>query len=428
MPVNKLFRNVCLVIIALMTVVLGVLLSPSSAQIPENSGAIEDRVNAYMAAARIDEGAVELAAELAANPQDDALRFGTGFLQFADAVENLGQSWYRYGLLSRGGLNEFFPFLRLPVPQNLVPESLSHEQFRQVLEQFVDDILLAEQTLSEVTDDTVQLGVYLGRAYLDFNNDDEASPLESLWQIYADLNRAVQITEEQGTDFLINLDAGDIQWLRGYCHLLSAALDLYLTYDDSELFDRVAHLFFQNPETPYDFLLPSNFEEFRASRFNFIDAIALVHLINFPVINPRRSEAALDHLQQTVELSRKTWQLYTQETDDDHEWIPNPNQTGVIPGAQVTPEIIDGWLSFLDETDLILAGDRLLPFWREDPPIGVNLKRVFTEPQTLDAVLWTQGTAAAPYLETGTLTDPDFWQQLGNTFGGSFFFFALWFN
>ena len=116
------------------------------------------------------------------------------------------------------------------------------------------------------------------------------------------------------------------------------------------------------------------------------------------------------------------------ETDDDAEWLPNSKQAGVIPGVRVTQAMIDGWHEFLDELEAILQGEKLVPYWRVHDGRGINLKRVFTEPKTLDLVLWVQGTAAAPYLEEGELTQAETWTRLNRLFQGQFIGFAVWFN
>jgi hypothetical protein len=90
--------------------------------------------------------------------------------------------------------------------------------------------------------------------------------------------------------------------------------------------------------------------------------------------------------------------------------------------------MVKGWLDFLDETEMILAGKRLVPFWRDAANKGVNLRRVFTEPSEMDLILWVQGTAAAPYLEAGTITQPEVWNRLLRVFRGEFIGFAIWFN
>ena len=115
------------------------------------------------------------------------------------------------------------------------------------------------------------------------------------------------------------------------------------------------------------------------------------------------------------------------ETDDDHEWIPNPRQKGVL-GVPVRQEMIDGWMRFLDESEDLLAGKKLVPFWRGAETRGVNLRKVFTDPRPFDSVLWIQGIGATPYLEDGPMTNPEVWGRLQRVFGGEFFGFAIWFN
>ncbi len=387
---------------------------------------IEARVNTYLAEAKIENGVETLTQELRSDPDNDNLRFAIGLLQFVDAVQNLGQSWYRYGLRAP---SEFqLPFLRLPVPPNPNPEPIGNDDVKRIARQMIEDLMKAEKTLSQIKDETAQLGIYFGRTYFDFDTDGKKTDQEALWRIYAQLNRQMDITEEQAASFLINFDAGDVPWLRGYCHLLSAILELYLTYDDSKLFDHTAHLFFENPETSYPFLKQRQESNTHYNYTTIVDAISLIHLINFPVIDAKHSESALDHLHQTIKLSRESWTLYGKETDDNHEWIPNPNQTGVIPGVEITQEMIQQWLAFLDEAEDLLSGKKLIPFWRGKESVGINLKRFFTEPRPFDLVLWFQGTAAAPYLEEGELTQPDFWRRLMNSFNGRFVGFALWFN
>lgn len=393
----------------------------------EEQGSVAARMNAYLAETSIPQGVETLSKELRASPVNDDLRFALGFLQFANAVQNLGRSWYQYGLRSQNEVARAIPFLRLPVPVNPAPKPVTNEQARRVLEQFINDLMDTEATLSGIKNDDASLEVQLGRAYLDFDNDGEGKDEEALWLIYAHLNQRANITPEQAAGFLIKLDAGDVYWLRAYCHFMSAMLEFYLAHDDSQLFDHTAHLFFAEPKTPYPFLKPGCTQDHDFIPL-ILDSIAFIHLIDLPVTDANRSRAALDHLNQMIQLSRKSWALYEKETDDDREWIPNPRQTGVVPGVKVTEEMIQQWFAFLDEAEKLLAGEVLIPFWRGDKPLGVNLQRVFTKPEQFDLVLWVQGTAAAPYLEEGELTDAEFWNRLMDAFNGRFVGFALWFN
>jgi hypothetical protein len=63
-----------------------------------------------------------------------------------------------------------------------------------------------------------------------------------------------------------------------------------------------------------------------------------------------------------------------------------------------------------------------------DPSRGINLRRFFFEPQLFDLILWVQGAAALPYMQTGTLTDAGVWERLLRTFGSNALGFAIWFN
>jgi hypothetical protein len=196
------------------------------------------------------------------------------------------------------------------------------------------------------------------------------------------------------------------------------------------LFECAGHLFFAKAQTPHQFLTAT--EGGRrvlgaGDGVDFIDVIALIHLVRMPVLEPARVKTALGHLQQMLALSRESWRFILAETNNDHRWIPNPKQKGVL-GVRVTQEMVDSWLQFIDEAEALLQGKRLIPFWRGKETRGVNLRRVFTEPRPFDLVLWGQGTAATPYLEEGTLTKPEVWDRLRRVFGGEFMSFAIWFN
>jgi hypothetical protein len=322
------------------------------------------------------------------------------------------------------------PFLRLPVPLNPHPEQITDKKARKVLQDFVAQLGEVSATLSAIKDDsTMKVPLKIGLVRLDLDGDGKATDEETLWKIYARLNPVRQVTPEQAKAFVISFDVGDARWLEGYCHLLSALGEIVLAYDTSQLFSHTAQMFFSDPDTPYDFLRSPPGEP--RGRFQFgdiADAVAFVHLLNFPLKEPHRMQVALSHLQQVTALSRRSWKDIMAETDDDNEWIPNPRQTGVLPGSRVTQEMVAGWLKFLDESDSMLAGKTLAPFWRGTPGRGVNLRRVFTEPAPFDLVLWVQGTGAAPYLEKGPVTDPEFWRMINRVFRGEFLHFAIWFN
>jgi hypothetical protein len=377
----------------------------------------------------ISTGIEELSTHLKTHDGDDQARFQLGLLQFLRSVERLGGSFYRYGVLSDLQL----PILRIPVPQNPEPQPVDYAKARAVLQQFVDDLSMTEATLAKVKSDTVKVKVPFGLIRLDLDGNGKATEGEELWRLYARLTRFPgvdngkdqQPLEQQAKGFVVGLDAGDVHWLRGYCHLLMAVGEFWLAHDSQELFKRTAHLIYPKAETPYEFLRhrPAGRDEMMTQ---ILDAIAMIHLVRLEVIEPERMKRAHQHLVAVIEQSRQSWKLIRAETDNDHEWIPNPKQ-GTVIDVEVTDEMVASWLEFLDEAEQLLAGKKLLPFWR-DPEKGINLRRVFEEPRTFDLVLWVQGTAAAPYLEDGPQTKPETWQEFQQRFRGQFIGFAIWFN
>jgi len=383
----------------------------------------------YLVQGKLAEGESALAAFLKSNPKDGQARFGLGTIQFVRAVERMVQSFHRFGLRAdpAGGM---VPFARLPIPENPDPKPIRYEDLRALFQTWVDDLRKAEETLTAVGDPGVKLPLHFGQIRLDLDGDGKASDEEVLWKLFTRLNRQAEVTQAQAQEFLIAFDRGDVAWLRGYCHLLMAFGEFYLAHDGRELFDRTAHLFFARPATPFAFLRGRAIEgEGRPEMDKILDFVALVHLLRLPVTEPGRMTSVLEHLKAMVALSRESWKLYMDEEDDDHEWIPNPKQTGVIPGIKITEEMVKGWtLTFLDEAEEILAGRKLIPFWRNAGDRGVNLRRVFAEPREFDFVLWVQGTAAVPYLEAGEVTTPEVWERLQRIFRGEFIGFAIWFN
>jgi hypothetical protein len=380
----------------------------------------------YLRAGQLADCEKALAADLLENSKDDQARFGLGTVQFLRAVEHLSQSLYHYGVRSDRGRQLNIPFLRLPVPDNPKPERLTYPAARRVLQDLVADLEKAETTLAAVRDDGVKLPLRVGLIRLDLDGD--GKPDEYLAKLLAQYMGGRSLPGDG--DVPVVFDRGDVAWLRGYCHLLMAMAEVALAHDAQELFDCTAHLFFANVDTPHKFLTEGdNSQPFFGlpGDINILDAIALIHVIRLPVKEPERLKAALGHLEKMLALSKESWRYILAETDDDYEWIPNPRQTGAL-GVPVTQEMAESWLAFLDETEQILAGKRLIPFWRGREERGVNLRRAFTEPRTFDLVLWFQGTAATPYLEKGPLTRPEVWARLQRVFGGEFIGFALWFN
>ena len=375
-------------------------------------------------------GAAALREHLQANPKDDQARFGLGLIEFLQTAEHLGTNLYRYGLRTerafRGPGRERLPLSQL-APQNPNPEQLSYVKLRQIAQTIVDDLKRVEDTLAAITDPTVKLRLPMDRVKVDFFG--LGKPIDAV------LLMQMNGTKAPSEPYEIAFDRGDVNWLRGYCHLLSAWAEIYLAVDTQEMFECCAHLLFEDVVTPHKFLLDPDraFDRIQAlDQPTISDVLAYLHLWRFPVKEPERMKRALAHLEAMLVQAREMWTHYLAETDNDHEWIPNPKQTGVL-GVPVSLEMVTLWQIALKETDLVLQGKALIPFWRgKDKTVGLNFRRIFTEPRNLDPFLWWQGTAATPYLEEGPISDlarGELFNRLNTTFGGTGFFrFAFWFN
>jgi hypothetical protein len=376
--------------------------------------------------------------QLEREPQDSAARLALGLTEFLQAIEFLGNSNYRFGILNNSA-TDGLPMLRLPVPPNPQPDQVSYDELREVVEQFQKRIQTAEQTLAQVETADVYLPLYLGRVRLDLDGDGAMTDEETLWKLMEVLNP--QVDQAAGEAFVLGVDGADVHWLRGYCHFLQAVCDVVLAHDERQLFERCGHLVFPKIATPFD--APQDRIQLGSFEPRAItDLIAAIHLIRFPVIAPERMRGAHEHLLAMVRESRLCWERALAEKDDRDEWIPNPDQTGVL-AVNVPREMITGWSGVLDEVERLLKGEKLVPYWRDhsrwlfdmqaearipEKGRGINLKKIFFEPQEFDLILWIQGTGVESFLEEGSLSTPESWNRLTQVFRGQFFGFAVWFN
>lgn len=417
--------RICLLLSLLLIVGLCTAANSAPRQAPP-AAAPPPLVSSYLESGDYEAGHKALQASLQKEPNNDQHRFGLGVLQTIQAIHGLMNRLHQHGLgtPTHRIAREFIVFEHF-LPPNPDAKRLSYAGLRQILQQWVDDLAKAEATLAGVKDPQVKLPLRMSRILLPLGQDKANSiPLGKMLQ-------EMRLLDREMDDFLIVFDQGDVSWLRGYLHLLMFFGEAALAHDGQELFERTGHLFFPNIETPHAFLNKPRHAEGPQPVWSdwtlIADVISFIHLLHLPLKEPMRMRAALAHLEQCMAMSREMWKRVLAETDDDHEWIPNPKQTGVLQ-VKITQEMVDSWGLFLAEMEGILAGKKLIPFWRDAGGMGVNLRKVFTEPRTFDLVLWIQGTAATPYLEKGPLSTPETWAQLQRVFQGNFIGFAFWFN
>ncbi len=297
-------------------------------------------------------------------PKDDEVRFGLGMIQFVRAVENLGQALYEYGAVSEKATQ---PFLRLPVPKNDKPSAISYRALGRVLDAFATDLKRAEATLAEIKDDNVKLRLRLAKVTLNFSG--KVKERTTLIELLNKLNAGRFDFQKNNPEFRVHFDRGDVSWLRGYCHLLSAMVEGYRAIDEEAGFVQRVGEIFPKIDAPND---DKKNEEWHRG-LKIVDA-------------PRLRRMRL-HLVAVCETNRETWKHIRKETDDDFEWLPHPKQTDQL-GLPLNNERIDRWLGMMEQWEGLLKGERLFPsnlliFVHQTHPTGkgLNVKKLLDDPQ-----------------------------------------------
>ncbi|MDC3255946.1 hypothetical protein OAU93_00950 [bacterium] len=398
------------------------------------SGQQQPLVEKYLLSGNFSQGEQDLKAHLETNPKDDQARLGLGTLQFMQSLDHLSKSWYRYGINSNTR-NVILPFFRLPVPNNPNPEQIDYESVRQVFKKMIKDLEKADQTLAKIESKDVKLPLHLFEIHFDINGDGKKNKSEDLNAFLDELFDLKRIPPRCRPTTIIAFDYADVIWLRGYTHVLRSLLEFALAYDAEALWDVAAYRIFPKVKFKHEFMK----EEFEASKDKqnksifdqntLLDILASFHNANFKLQEPERVKRIHKHLKKAVELSREMWSALAEETDNDREWIPNSRQTTLVSPFRPTSRTITAWESILDETEAILDGKKLLPFWRgEAKDRGFNVNRFLTEPKDFDLILFIHGSGALPHVERGNVTSPEKWRQFQEAFGGDLFGFAIWFN
>ncbi|MES0046003.1 MULTISPECIES: hypothetical protein [unclassified Mesorhizobium] len=367
---------------------------------------------------------------------DPASAYAAGAGEFFTALEILAGGLHRHGFESPQSF--MLPLMRLPIPDNPDPEPLTYEQFRAILVAFRDRLETSAATLGSVPADAdIGMVVDLTHAGIDLNEDGAIAPDESMAAIMASLSRGGISSDGAASSLTFRFDRADGFWLQGYAEFLMAQADFWLAHDFRTMFDGSFHMLFPRAKLPLqDILVPPAGDmgsSIFSSEWRIADFISMVHLVNWPVVEPERRQAARRHLLEIIRLSREDWKAIRAETDNDREWLPGPQQKGENPltGLEVGEEQVEAWLATLTMAEDLLEGRKLLPHFRITASTGqgINMKRFFEEPKPFDLVLSITGPAIAPYLESGEIVTSGEFDQIQRQFGGGgFLTFALWFN
>ena len=363
------------------------------------------------------------------DPGDDRARLALGLLTIVKTGENSAQWLHRHGAgnPTRNASVFVFPMFAA-IPGNPEPEILSSEGLDAFFESWMEDLRQADEILAKITDGNVKLEVDLARLRLDLNGNGIASDNERTGVAFSILFRGGRPREEDVPSFVVAVDRADVEWLRAYCHVFLALGEMHLAHDHRELFERAGHVIFPNIESPHEYLRGRSVFDPTMTGLDVSDLIAFVHLIRFPVDEPERMAKAREHWLRAIGHSRIMWTHALVETDNDREWLPNPNQDAAMDGVTINEARVKLWNDLLSDTEAALNGQKLVRFWRGDGARGINLKRVFEEPREFDLILWIQGSAARDYLEEGELTRDFLWRDFEEAFGNQPFRYIFYVN
>lgn len=387
------------------------------------------------------QGVGELRAMTIHAPRDAEARLALGVAQMARTFETLAQGLRRHGVDARAVASVFGVDIGLAL-HNPDPQGIDARGVRLLLVNFVRDLDEARTTLAGVTDPDVKIVLNVASLRLDLDADGRADPEPTAAQRQAFLTAMLGMpgrdapTDESGAlawgEFVIGIDLADARWLEGYANLIAAPVDFLLAHDLEAFTNTIGHRFFPKAGFPLQRTETADNadKQFTGADTLFADAIAAIHTFHGKQIEPQRRLRTRARLLDVIALSRETMALIAQESDDDHEWLPNPRQTNRFADGlndfAMTQTRIDGWLAVLKTTEDVLEGRLLLPHWRFKQ--GVDVKAFFEGREPLDVVLLLTGSGALPYLRDGPVLDNARLEALGRPFGGNFFLFAVWFN
>jgi hypothetical protein len=353
----------------------------------------------------------------------DADHFAIGGLRFLGAIEAALQQRWHYGLTDRGGL---LPFMHSSIPENPTPAAFDPGLFSAVFRDTVSRMDKARAELSDVPPDSdFSLTVNFADVWFDINANKTRDPGEGLMEVFGPMIMGSAWTSSSPAP-VVRFDGADAAWLSAYTRLVSALSDIVLAYDPTDATARILDarnkLNALGPIAP-DFIMGTS----DPTGPDSLDLLAII----LQVLNQKPDltlmAAARTHLLAMIDDNRQFWARVNAETDNENEWLPNDRQTSAL-GVALPPGTDETWLATLADLEQALKGEKLIPYWRYESGVGVNLSKIFTDPRPIDIAGWVQGWAALPYLEKGELLTGEHLSALDSLLQGSPMLMALYLN
>jgi len=391
---------------------------------PVLAGPAGDTLRTTLYAGTLGEGLGKLAPMAAGGDSEAA--FGVGVLKLATAIEHFAQTLYRHGFDLPDGRPAGITGPH--VPQNPNPEPFDYAGVRQMLATLVselDDARTAFDAAAKSGDYVVPINPVLAR--IDANGDGKAEEGESLGGLLTMWSSGGTTEPPPMPQNEIGFDRADAFWFAGYTQVIAAQADFLLAHDFSSFVNATFHRFFPKagfPMQPYAEGGQLMFDP--ATDTGIADLVAAIHTISWPVSDAARLSGVRDRLKAVLDYSRQDWGAILAETDDNHELLPSPRQTPMMPNATITDEKVAAWRATLDKADAVLDGALLVPHWRFKQ--GFDLKAYFTTAKTTDLVMILTGAGALPFVHDGPVASSEDFRAVQTAFGDDWLGYAFWFN
>ncbi|MGL5010810.1 MAG: hypothetical protein ACRC6I_13090 [Paracoccaceae bacterium] len=342
------------------------------------------------------QGTITLLEQLSRNRTADE-DFALGALQYLAAVELTVQAYWQLGD------NDDLPLLPMPsldAPPNHNAAPLEPATLSNLLTATVTQMEASRAALAAIPPDAdFALEIDLSILWFDVDANGRRGPGEDARSIIGHRLLGYKRYSSQPEIPLpvVRFDTADAAWLMSYTHFTQALCEIVLAYDPTDAIARVI-----DARTAFAPLAETG----RYVDTGLVADIAAI--VDGALDQPpdaARLASAHANLVQTVAEGRRFWTLVAAETDDDREWLPNESQTSAI-GDPLPSGTTARMQAIYDEAEAVLNGDVLIPHFRNETGLGVNLRRMLLEPRPIDLIGWFQGFAALPYLETGPVVSP----------------------
>ena len=348
--------------------------------------------------------------------------FALAGIRFLSGVETALQLRWQTGM--RADWSEL-PILRLPIPENPTARPFQPADFITLLTTLDTQMQASRAALTQLGDKPFALDIAMSDLWFDINMNGTRDAGEDVTSVAGiTLEGAGRITTVDVIDPIVRFDTADAAWLSAYTNFLSGFVNVALAYDPAPAIQRVLDssdaIYALWGTTP-----PTNALDMMFGRQ--VDRIAMV--LHALAQTPDATLTRKAHAQflAMIAENRRFWALVGQETDNDHEWVPNDRQTSAL-GIIMPPGTAERWQAVLADGEKLLTGELLIPHWRYGAEAGINLKKLFENPVPIDLITFTQGEGLLPFAEKGPRASPFAWNEFSRIVEGDAMLFALFLN